>query len=206
MQAFFQLYISLPIFYTLGGSVIIYSFLINYFIYKVDATSNQIKAVLSALLGIILTVNGRYFYSLIDSNYHFQSKFHYSSSSMSVFITVCLMVLLWMVFWAYGIVITAKHHSSINQFIFINSLVGLYMTSAFEMMISDEHEQQLSNLYIRQPALFWNMILYSAVPLSIANYLFNLGLYIIDNPAIGSVITQINIVYAYLVSVIRYDE
>ena len=71
MQAFFQLYISLPIFYTLGGSVIIYSFLINYFIYKVDATSNQIKAVLSALLGIILTVNGGYFYSLIDSNYHF---------------------------------------------------------------------------------------------------------------------------------------
>jgi hypothetical protein len=50
------------------------------------------------------------------------------------------------------------------------------------------------------------MILYTAIPLGIANYLFNFGLYLIDNPAIGSMITQINIVYGYLISIIRYDE
>jgi len=49
------------------------------------------------------------------------------------------------------------------------------------------------------------MIVYTAIPLSIANYIFNLGFYIIDNSSIGSVVCQINIVYAYVISLIRYD-
>lgn len=35
LQVIFQLYISLPVLYTLSGSVIIYTFLINYYLYKI---------------------------------------------------------------------------------------------------------------------------------------------------------------------------
>ena len=94
-----------------------------------------------------------------------------------------------------------------HTFIFINSLVGLYITSALEMMLSvDDGSKVISNLFIRKPDLFWNMLLYTAAPIAIANYFFNTGMFMIDNSGIGTLITQLNIVYGYFISVVRYDE
>lgn len=44
-------------------------------------------------------------------------------------------VIVWNAVWAYGVVITGKHHSSINELILINTLVGLFMFTTFEMTL-----------------------------------------------------------------------
>ena len=75
------------------------------------------------------------------------------------------------------------------------------------MMLSvDDGSKVISNLFIRKPDLFWNMLLYTAAPIAIANYFFNTGMFMIDNSGIGTLITQLNIVYGYFISVVRYDE
>ena len=74
------------------------------------------------------------------------------------------------------------------------------------MLSVDDGSKVISNLFIRKPDLFWNMLLYTAAPIAIANYFFNTGMFMIDNSGIGTLITQLNIVYGYFISVVRYDE
>ena len=44
------------------------------------------------------------------------------------------------------------------------------------------------------------------MPLAIANYIFNGGLFISPNTGVSTMITQLNILYVYFVSTIKYDE
>ena len=62
--AFFQMYLPLPVFYTLSSSSIIFVFMFNHFLYHTPVTATQAKAVAVAILGLILVINGRYVYSL----------------------------------------------------------------------------------------------------------------------------------------------
>lgn len=75
--AFFQMFLPLTVCYTIGACVIIFTFLLNYLLFGVHVTSNQMKAVAAAFVGIVLVINGRAIYQLIDSSYEFTSKFQY---------------------------------------------------------------------------------------------------------------------------------
>jgi drug/metabolite transporter (DMT)-like permease len=112
--AIFQMFLPLTVYYTLSASTLIFTFLLNYWLFKADLSVNQIKAIIVALLGIALVINGRNIYQIFDSNYQFSSNFDYSSTSTSVIFMVSIGVVAWSFVWAYGIVITGKHHSSIN--------------------------------------------------------------------------------------------
>jgi hypothetical protein len=48
------------------------------------------------------------------------------------------LVVVWSCAWSYGIIITAKHHASFHQFIFINALVGIFMFAVLELGIPIE--------------------------------------------------------------------
>lgn len=74
---FFQMFLPLTVCYTITACIVIFSFLLNYLLYGVHVSSNQLKAVVSAFIGIILVINGRAVYQLIDSSYEFTSKFQY---------------------------------------------------------------------------------------------------------------------------------
>jgi hypothetical protein len=47
-------------------------------------------------------------------------------------------------------------------------------------------------------------LLYSGVPMATANYIFNLGLFISANTGVSTMISQINILFVYFISAIRY--
>lgn len=126
-MALFQMFLPLTVYYTLSASSIIFTFLLNYLLFHTPLTSKQVKAIITAILGIILVVNGRFIYTLMDANYEFSSSFDYSSKSIFVILMFSLGVIVWNVVWAYGVVITGKHHSSINELILINSIVGLFL-------------------------------------------------------------------------------
>ncbi len=121
------MFLPLTVYYTLSASSIIFTFLLNYLLFHTPLTSKQVKAIITAILGIILVVNGRFIYTLMDPNYEFSSSFDYSSKSIFVILMFSLGVIVWNVVWAYGVVITGKHHSSINELILINSIVGLFL-------------------------------------------------------------------------------
>lgn len=65
----FQLYLPLTIYYTLNSSTTLFAFLLNHFLFGLHMTSNQIKSVIAAIFGIILVINGRFIYTLINSSY-----------------------------------------------------------------------------------------------------------------------------------------
>jgi hypothetical protein len=65
---------------------------------------------LIAFVGIILTVNGRSFMSMIDPNYKFTTDFsNYRSEDPLVLLAVSAILMLFVIFWAYAILITKKN-------------------------------------------------------------------------------------------------
>jgi drug/metabolite transporter (DMT)-like permease len=127
--AFFQTYLPLTVYYTINSSTTIFAFLLNYFLFGIQVTAQQTKAVLIAIIGIVLVINGRAIYQLLDSSYEFKSNFEYNSSSLGVQILMGLLVVVWSLIWAYGIVITGTHHATFHAFIYINSALGYFMSS-----------------------------------------------------------------------------
>lgn len=112
--SFFQMFLPLTVYYTINASTTIFAFILNYFMFSIHVTTTQMKAVAVAILGIILVINGRAIYQLIDSDYHFTSNFDYSSNALWVQIFMGFLVVCWSFVWAYGIVITGKHHASFH--------------------------------------------------------------------------------------------
>jgi drug/metabolite transporter (DMT)-like permease len=202
--ALFQMYLPLPIYYTLAASTVIFTFVLNYLIYHTPLTANQVKSIIVATLGIILVINGRYIYTLIDGSYVFSSEFDYSSKDLGVILFVSLCVVLWNIIWAYGIVITGKHHSTINELLLINALVGLFFFGILEIFLPVNGSSELNTLLTRKPDIIWKTILFTGVPLAIANYLFNAGLFLSPNTGVSTMISQINILYVYIISTFRY--
>ncbi len=87
--------------------------MLNYFIYGKKINRQQILGMIIAFAGILLTVNGRSILASIDPNYHFNSDFkNYKSDDPFTLLIVSLILLLFVVFWAYAILITKKneHH------------------------------------------------------------------------------------------------
>jgi drug/metabolite transporter (DMT)-like permease len=67
--SFFQMYLPLTVYYTINSSSTIFTFVLNYFLYGIPITSHQKKAVVISMVGIVLVINGRSIYQLLDSSY-----------------------------------------------------------------------------------------------------------------------------------------
>jgi len=66
-----------------------------------------------AFIGILVAVNGRAITSTIDPSFHFESNFkNYKSDDPFVLFMVSLILLLSVIAWGYGMLITRKnkHH------------------------------------------------------------------------------------------------
>jgi drug/metabolite transporter (DMT)-like permease len=138
MVCFFTRYLPLTVYYTINSSTTIFTFLLNYLLYNVSISTNQKRSVFVALLGIVLVINGRAIYSLLDSSYEFHTSYDYGSSSLTVLCLVGVGVVLWSLVWAYSIVTTSKHNASFNEFILINSLFGHFMFASIQMHLVPE--------------------------------------------------------------------
>ena len=136
--SFFQMYLPLTVYYTINSSSTIFTFVLNYLLYGIPITSHQKKAVVISMVGIILVINGRSIYQFLDSSYQFESTFDYSSRSLLTLTIAAFLVVVWSCAWSYGIIISAKHHASFHQFIFINTLVGFFMFAVMELGIPIE--------------------------------------------------------------------
>jgi drug/metabolite transporter (DMT)-like permease len=110
----FQMYLPLTVYYTINSSTTIFSFVLNYLLYHVPVSARQVKAIIAALIGIVLVINGRAIYQIMDSSYEFTSNFDYTSSELWVQILMGILVVVWSCIWAYGIVITGKHHATFH--------------------------------------------------------------------------------------------
>jgi hypothetical protein len=117
-----------------------------------------------------------------------------------------IVVVVWSCIWAYGIVISGKHHASFHEFVLIHSIVGYFMFSLTELMLAEATPNSLYDLFVRRPEKWISTILYCGIPLTTANYIFSLGMFISANTGVSTMINQINILYVYFISTIRYDE
>lgn len=112
-----------------------FAFILNYFLFGVHITATQAKAVMAALVGILFVINGRAIYQFFDDSYEFKTTFDYSSNILWVQILMGVLVMVWSLIWAYGIVITGKHHATFHEFIVINSMAGYFMFGVIEQVL-----------------------------------------------------------------------
>lgn len=112
-------------------------------------------------------------------------------------------VVVWSFVWGYGIVITGKHHSSINELVWVNSVTGLFIFGCCQMAIPVDLGGSLS-LFVRRPQFFVEMLFYTGLPIALANYIFNMGIFLSTNAGITVLVSQINILYVYIISTIKY--
>jgi drug/metabolite transporter (DMT)-like permease len=110
----FQMYLPLTVYYTINSSATIFTFVLNYLLYHIPVTARQVKAVIAALVGVALVINGRAIYQFLDSSYEFTSGFEYTSTDLWMQIFMGLLVVVWACVFAYAVVITGKHHASFH--------------------------------------------------------------------------------------------
>jgi hypothetical protein len=73
-------------------------------------------------------------------------------------------------------------------------------------MLPEASPNSLTSLFVRRPDHYLQTFLFCGVPQGAANYIFNLGLFITANAGVSTIIGQINILYVYFISTLRYDE
>ncbi len=73
-------------------------------------------------------------------------------------------------------------------------------------MLPEASPTSLTSLFVRRPDKYLQTFLFCGVPQATANYIFNLALFISANAGVSTIISQINILYVYFVSTLRYDE
>lgn len=88
----------------------------------------------------------------------------------------------------------------------MNTMVGYFMFAALETMLPLTQPTNLYEMFIRKPDKWIPTLIYCGIPLATANYVFNAGIFISTNTGVSTILIQINIIYVYLISSIRYDE
>lgn len=85
-------------------------------------------------------------------------------------------------------------------------MVGYFMFSIGETMLFPvDSAGSLSSAFTAKPEQIWKTFLYGGVPLATANYIFNAGMFLSTNTGVSSMLTQVNILYVYLISTLRYN-
>lgn len=102
-----QFYIPLNLFHVLGCTGPIFTFITNYLVNGIKATKQQIIGVTFTFMGLVLAINGRLIYSMIDENYKFKSEFeNYRTTNVYVQLAVCLLYLSWTFIWSFALIFT----------------------------------------------------------------------------------------------------
>lgn len=150
-----------------------------------------------AFIGILLTVNGRSIMHFIDSDYQFVSDFkNYRSEDPMVMLLVSALLLLFVVFWAYAILITKKNEHHIVEVVYHQALFGIIGTSVGYQFL----EVRTS------PEIFTRSFLWIGCVLGGGFTMFNIGLSLSENTGVCSILSQFTVIIGYGYSVFRYGE
>lgn len=131
-----QFYLPLYAVHTISGFGPIFVCILNYFLNGVKINLKQFGGIIIAFVGIILTVNGKKIWSLIDPSFHFQSDFkNYKSNDPTVLLLVALVFFINMMFWAYAILLTKKNDSHIVAVVYHQAVMGLIVSGISYSML-----------------------------------------------------------------------
>lgn len=72
-------------------------------------------------------------------------------------------------------------------------------------MLPEVSAETTTSLFVRKPEQYLYNFLLCGVPQATANYVFNLGIFISANTGVSTIISQINILYVYFISTLRYN-
>lgn len=85
-------------------------------------------------------------------------------------------------------------------------MVGYFMFSIGETILFPVGSAgSSSTLFTTKPEQIWKTFIYGGVPLAAANYIFNAGMFLSSNTGVSSMLTQVNILYVYFISTLRYN-
>lgn len=132
-----QVYLPLPIVHTIGCSSIATVAVIDFWINGTKMTNKGLMGVLLSLIGVALMANNRFFVSLFDKDFVFDSDFNnYRDSTILFSSFIGFILFLSRTINSYGLV-KLKHFPEITVFElnFHNNILGLFTSSLGYMMV-----------------------------------------------------------------------
>ena len=148
-------------------------------------------------MGILLTVNGRSILAFLDPSFTFTSDFgNYKSDDPAVLFMVSLVLLLLVVFWGYGILITRLNQHHIIEVVYHQAIFGIIGSSIGYMFLVERVKFEL----------FAESLLWIGCILGGGFTFFNTGIALSESPGVSSMLTQTTVIYAYSYSVFLYGE
>jgi len=191
-----QFYIPLNLFHVLGCTGPIFTFITNYLINGIKVTKQQIIGVSFTFVGLVLAINGRLIYSMIDSNYKFESEFeNYRTTSVHVQVIVCLLYLCWTFMWSLALIFTKIPEFNSAEMMFTTGAMGTIFYG-----FNFNFYQPQTNLWVYFQSLLW-----VGLPLTIACYMFTFGFKLTSNAGKASTVLVVsNAIVGYMMSYFRY--
>lgn len=190
-----QFYLPLYAVHTISGFGPIFVCILNYFLNGVKINLNQVKGILIAFIGIILTVNGKVIWSWMNPDYHFETDFkNYKTNDPTTLFLVALTFFVNMMFWAYAILLTKKNDSHIVAIVYHQAVMGLIISGVSYTLLP---------IHVTAEA-YYPSILYSGCVIGGGFTIFNIGLHICSNTSVASLLTQGTVLVAYGFSLFRY--
>lgn len=109
-------------------------------------TAKKIEGCIIAIIGIVLTSNGKLIYGYMDESFEFNSTFNYTSSSPTVMILATVVLIVAMSIWAYGVLITQEAECHAFEIVFHFSVMN-FLINAF-LYIFIEEKRPAEEIYV----------------------------------------------------------
>lgn len=203
MQAFImawvQFYLPLSVVHTIGSTGPLYVSIFAYLVGGEYISKKQLIGMTTVVLGLLLTINGRYLSHLINPEYTFESDFTYKSNSPETILLFSGLLIAFMVLWGYGVYVTNGIKASPFQ---VNFLFGLklYLLSSFMYPVLIQNGQQID------VTIFYKGFLWTGVLFAFSEIFFVCGIMLSKNISLTIMLGSFTIVFAYFVGVVRYGE
>ena len=198
MMAFSQLVLPLPIVHTLGASGNLFVFIWDYLINGVTVNREQLKGIVVGVIGVLLAINGRILLQIVDPDYEMETDFeNYKTKDPLIMTIVSFGLGFATVCWAYAVVITKKlEKTNAIQANFHQAIILLLGSALFYPLL--ESKTDLKTLALG--------MLLSGIPSALCQLLFVGSLMLSPNTGILTMIPFTDLIWAYLLSMFRYNE
>ena len=198
MFAFSQLFLPLPIIHILGASGNLFIFIWDYYLNGVTVNKEQLKGIIVGAIGLLLAINGPFLMKMINPNYKIKSNFeNYKTSNIYVMTIVACGLCFACICWAYAIVITKKlRNTNAIQTSFHFGMILLLGSALLYPLI--ESEVDLKTLALG--------LVLSGIPSALCQLFLIGSLMLSPNTGILTLTHFTNIIWAYLLSMLRYNE
>lgn len=195
-------YLPMPIIHTITSTSTVYTANIEHYCYALPMSSRTKWLALLSVLGVMLQANGHYLSHLLwprDGSQERISQFkNYEHISAIQSVIISFVFTCYVGIFSFGLVCIKRVKLAHYELNFYNNTVHILMTGFLYFLIPESAKSPISTLLLSIP--------FSGLPVFFAQLSFVVSLQLCKSVGLMMILNTANILFAYLISVLRYKE